>query len=66
MKQVIKEEIYKYVQAQNLTQEEITVIDNYVLELLESLEPLFKMQEKLNNEEFVKEVAELIVKDLGG
>ena len=65
MKQLIKEEIYKFVQAQDMTKEEIKVIDTYVLNLLENLEPLFKIQESLKNEDTVKELANLILKDLG-
>ena len=65
MKQLIKEEIYKFVQTQDMTKEEIKVIDTYVLNLLENLEPLFKIQESLKNEDTVKELANLILKDLG-
>lgn len=65
MKQLIKEEIYKFVQTQDMTKEEIKVIDTYVLNLLENLEPLFKIQESLKNEDTVRELANLILKDLG-
>lgn len=65
MKQLIKEEIYKFIQTQDMTKEEIKVIDTYVLNLLENLEPLFKIQESLKNEDSVKELANLILKDLG-
>lgn len=65
MKQLIKEEIYKFIQTQDMTKEEIKVIDTYVLNLLENLEPLFKIQESLKNEDTVRELANLILKDLG-
>ncbi len=65
MKQLIKEEIYKFIQSQDMTKEEIKVIDTYVLNLLENLEPLFKIQESLKNEDTVRDLANLILKDLG-
>jgi len=65
MKTLIKEEIYKYMKTQNMTEEETAVIDTYIAELLTSLEPLFKIQEALGDKEKVKELSRLILKDLG-
>mgnify|MGYP000196283057 CR=1 FL=1 len=41
MKQQIKDEIYKYIQTLDLTEEEIGEIDTYVNSMLEYLEPIF-------------------------
>ncbi len=65
MKTLIKEEIYKYIQTQNMSKEETAVIDTYVADLINSLEPLFKLQEALGDKEKVKELSKLILKDLG-
>lgn len=65
MKALIKEEIYKFIATQGMTEDEIKLIDTYVLELLENLEPMIKLCETLDNKDVSSNVAKLILDNAG-
>ena len=49
MKDIIKEEIYNYIKSQNLTDEEIKVMDTYIKELIEYIDPFLKLSDALKD-----------------
>jgi len=66
MKQQIKDEIYKYVQTLDLTEEEIGEIDTYVNSMLEYLEPIFISQDNIvENDELFQTFKKLVNEQLG-
>lgn len=65
MKDIIKEEIYNYIKSQNLTDEEIKVMDTYIKELIEHIDPLLRIGDTLKDKDKAKKIADMILKDLG-
>ena len=65
--QDIKKEIFDYVSTQQLSKEELSLIDTYVKQLLEYLGPMLEIQEKvLNNEEKFSDFKSSVLKEIFG
>ena len=65
MRDIIKEEIYNYVKSQNLSDEEMKEIDSYIKELIDHIDPLFKISNILKDKNEARKLADMILKDLG-
>lgn len=65
MKDIIKEEIHNYVKSQNLSDEEMKEIDSYIKELIDYIDPLFKISNILKDKNEARKLAGMILKDLG-
>ncbi len=65
MEELIKKEIYKFIATQDMTKDEIKIIDTYVLELLENLTPMIKLCETLDNKDVSSNIAKLILDNMG-
>tara|TARA_A100001515_G_scaffold130031_1_gene117050 strand:+ start:295 stop:510 length:216 start_codon:yes stop_codon:yes gene_type:complete len=65
--QEIKNEIFEYVNTQELSVEELKLVDNYVKELLEYLDPIIRIQEKvMHNEKDFKAFKKSVLKEIFG
>jgi|TARA_B100000035_G_scaffold169718_1_gene144770 hypothetical protein len=65
MKDIIKEEINNYIKSQNLTDEETRVMDTYVKELIEYIDPLLKVSDILKDKSQARKIVNMILEDLG-
>ena len=65
MKEILKKEIHEYITNQNLSSEEIKIIDNYVKEIIDYLEPIIALNESLSDKKQAQEFTRLVLKDLG-
>ena len=65
MKDIIKEEINNHIKSQNLTDEETRVMDTYVKELIEYIDPLLKVSDILKDKSQARKIVNMILEDLG-
>ena len=66
MKDVLIDEIYKYVKSLNLNDEELKHIDIYIDNLVQYLEPLFVIQDKIiTNDDLFNDFKKLVKEQLG-
>jgi hypothetical protein len=66
-KEILQQEIYEYVGKLDLNEEEFTIIDSYILSLLENFTKIFKLQNKvLNNEKELEKFMSLILENIEG
>ena len=66
MKQILIDEIYKYVNSLDLPDEELKHIDTYVNNLIQYLEPILLMQDNVvSNDELFNEFKKLVKEQLG-
>lgn len=66
MEQQIKDEIYKYVQTLDLSEEELSQIDTYVNNILLYLKPILAAQNDIvSKDDMFKSFKQLIDQDLG-
>jgi len=61
----IKKEIYEYLDTQDLSEDELKIIDSYVLEIINYFKPIVDLSDELKDVEKTKELASLILKDMG-
>ena len=66
MKEVLIDEIYKYVKSLELSDEELKHIDTYVNNLMQYLEPILVVQDNVvANDELFNEFKKLVKEQLG-
>ena len=66
MKEVLIDEIYKYVKSLELSDEELEHIDTYVNNLMQYLEPILVVQDNVvANDELFNEFKKLVKEQLG-
>jgi hypothetical protein len=66
MKEVLIDEIYKYVKSLELSDEELEHIDTYVNNLIQYLEPILVVQDNVvANDELFNEFKKLVKEQLG-
>ena len=66
MKEVLVDEIYKYVKTLGLSDEELKNIDTYINELITYLEPIMNIQDNVvSNDKLFNEFRKLVKEQLG-